>query len=528
MNKKWCAIASKILQERSDIWISLSKQGNVHDELKSWSNVNPASRNNAKLAALDRLLAANSNFPCQNYWVSVGIQGCSGTPSKFIVKWIDRIKSLHFDVQEIAFVLVFANFMATTGFVAVANVQNLQIEHGPYDWGLTKDVVRSNAPRLDRLKKLTLPGNFICDRASWRDVLREAVNLERIENCTFPFLPEIIKQNKTSLVKSLYLKFHRKPNPAVGLTLQENVNVFVQAVQQGLKLEEILAFDIEIFISPHSKAGCTHPAAPEKLPPQATLIKWYQNVVQAFNGLLKNSEGTLQGVQDISCLGYPSKATTNGGCLTHIQIPRMTKMKEIDWLSLHANALMKLDLLFPLDSGDFLASRCFPNVKDIMCDPSKECWTSLALMSSSDLEKLTVKMSMPSALRLFWFCSHLDSVGQNFINRNRDCDLIQHFIHPIFPNLVKLSLERLKFCQISNVLTKIFQFYSNTLQDLHVSNRRDGVQKGSKGEKWCLDVSMTGLPQSFLSILRENIKNVQVKTVQLLLTRPSIRTMKCE
>lgn len=90
--------------------------------------------------------------------------------------------------------------------------------------GLSRDAPRSNAPRLDRLKKLILPGNLICERTSWREFLREAVNLERIENCTF--LPEIVIQNKTSRVKSMYLNFDPKPNPAIDLTLQENFNVF--------------------------------------------------------------------------------------------------------------------------------------------------------------------------------------------------------------------------------------------------------------------------------------------------------------
>lgn len=528
VNKKWCSIASTILQKRSNIWISLTKPLNARvggNELESWSNLNPSSRNNSKLTALDCLLSADSKFPCQNYWISVGVQGSSGTQSTFIVKWIDRIKSLHFDVQQMPFVIVFGNFMATTGFVAVQNVQNVQIEHGPYDWGLPRDVARSNGPRLDRLKKLTLPGNLICDAISWSDVLREAVNLNRIENCTMPFLPEIIKQNKTSLVKSLYLRFDRKPNPAIGLTLQENVNVFVQAVQQGLTLEDILTFDIEVFISPHGKTSCNRQY--EKLPPQATLTKWYRTVIQAFNVLLKSSANTLQSVQDISCLGYPSKSTATGGCLTHIDIPIMTKMREIDWFTLHENSLMKMDVLFPLENRDFLASRCFPNVKDIMCDPSKECWTSLSLKSSSDLEKLTGKISMPSASRLYFFCSHLDFVKHNFINRNRDCDLIQHLLHPIFPNLVHLNINRLDSCQIPNVLTKIFQFYSNTLRELQVLIRNDGVAQ-HKNEMWCLDVAITGLPQSFLGILRENLKSVNFKTVQLLLTRPSIRSMKCK
>lgn len=528
VNKKWCEIASNILQTRSNIWISLSKQTNGNRELE-WSNVNAASKNNSKLTALDRLLEANANFPCQNYWMSVGVQGHSGTPLLFIRKWIDRIKSLHFDVQQTSSVLVFGNFMPKTGFVAVQNVQNLQIEHGPYDWGLAREVVRSTAPRLDRLQKLTLPGNLICDRNSWREVLREAVNLERIENCTFPFLLEIVKQNKASLVKSIYLNFQLKPNPAVGLTLQENVNVFVQAVQQGLQLEDILAFNIEVFISPLSKTGPCPLEMPEKMPPQATLTEWYRNVVQAFNGLLINSAGTLQSFQNISCFGYPSKSTTSGGCFTHINIPRMTKLREIDWLKLSENSLMKMDLLFPLENGDFSASRCFPNVEDIMCDPSKECWTSLSSKSSSDIEQLTEKLSMPSALRLYWFCSHLDYVGHYSINRNRDCNLIQHLLHPIFPNLTELYLSSLVFSQIPNVLTKVIQSYSKTLQELHLSSCRDEVVKQSKTEMWCLDDSIIGLPQSFLSILRENVNSVHVKTVhQLLQSRPSILSMKCK
>lgn len=527
VNKKWDYIASKILRGRSNIWIRLYKplRGN-DEELESWKNVNPASRNNSKLTALDRLLAANSNFPCQNYWVSVGIQGSSGSPSSFIVKWIDRIKSLHFDVLKIPFPLVHANFMAITGFVAVQNVQNLQIEHGPYDWGLPPNLVSSNVPRLDRLKKLTLGGNYICDQNSWRDILREAVSLERIHNCTFPFLPEIVNQNKTSLVKSILLNFVLKSNPAYGLTLEQNVHIFAEAVRQGLQLEEILAFDIDVFISPQTRAECT--CHQEPLPPQATLTKWYQILVHAFNRLLKKSEGTLNGVQNMSCLGFPSRDSAHGGCQTHIQIPRMTKLREIDWYTLRNNPLMRLDLLLPLANDNFLASRCFPNVTDISCDLSKQCWTDLAGKSSSDLEQLTRKLSMPSASVLYWYCSYLDFIGYNFINRNRDCDLIQHLIHPMFPNLVELDLHSLKLCQFSHTLTKIFQFFSGTLQKLSMTNRNDEVAQQSHSEMWCLDAPITGLPGSFLNILRENSKNVQAKTVQLLRTRPSIRSMKCK
>lgn len=524
VNKKWCKIASGILQERSSIWIKLTKSNvNVqrsNDELKSWSNVKQASKNNSNLIALDRLLKANSNFPCRNYWISVGIQGLDGTPSTFIVKWIGRIKSLHFDVRGMPFIIVYGNFIAKTGFVAVQNVRNLQLEHGPYDWGLPREVVSSNAPRLDRLKKLILPGNHICDRTSWREVLKEAVNLERIENCTFSFLPDVIDQNKVNLVKSVYLNFHLKPNSAVGLTLQENVNVFVQAVEQGLQLEEIIAFDIEIFIVSRSKVSRTHEM--ETVPPPATLTKWYKNVVQAFNKLLKNSEETLEGLQNISCLEYASKGTTSGGCLTRIEIPRMTKMREIDWLTLHENPLMRMDFLLPLTNDGFSASQCFPNVKDIMCDPSKECWTNLALKSGSDMEQLTKKLSMPSASRLYWFCSHLDSVGHLSINRN----LIRLFLHPIFPNLTTMHLQHLILSQIPNVLTKIIEFYSTTLQQLTLSNRHNELP--SKTDMWVLDAPITGFPQSFLEILREDTKNVHVKTVKLLQNRPSIRSMKCK
>ncbi len=531
VNKKWCRIASGILKERSNIWIKLiKKRGCGNDELKSWTNLNTASKNNSTLAALDRLLNANSNFPCQNYFISVGIQGHDGTPSTFIVKWIDRIKSLHFDVKQIPYALVFENFMPKTGFVAVQNVRNLQVEHGPFDWGIPRGMLRSNAPRLDRLRKLILPGNLVCDRASWREVLNEAVNLERIENCTLPFLPEIIKQNKVKLVKSLYLKFLLKPNPAIGLTLQENINVFVQAVDQGLQLEDILAFDIEYFILPYSKAsrsdGSSHQY--ERLPPEATLNQWYKNIIQAFNKLLINSAETLQGVQSISCLGYASKGTTTAGCATRIEIPRMSKMREIDWLTLHEDPLMKMDALLPLANDGFSASQCFPNVESIMCDPSKECWANLSMKRSSEIQQFTGKLSMPSASKLYWFCSHLDFIGHQSINRSRDCNLIQHLIHPIFPNLTLLYLQHLILSEMPNVLAKVCQFYSGTLQELELSNRRNELLKQSTSKMWLLDTSITGWPQSFLEILRENFKNVDVETVKLLQTRPSIRSMKCK
>lgn len=204
----------------------------------------------------------------------------------------------------------------------------------------------------------------------------------------------------------------------------------------------------------------------------------------------------------------------------------MTKMREIDWLELHGNSIMKFYLLLPLENVDFLASRCFPNVKDIACDPSKECWTSLSAKSSSDMQKLTAKLSSTS--QLFWFCGNLYSVGNYFIYRNRDCNLIRHLIHPIFPNLAILFLERVTLDQIPYVLTEIFESYSNTLQELQISNRQHEVASQSKSEKWCLDVSITGLPDSFLNILRENIKNVNVSAVQLQETRSSIQSMKCK
>lgn len=40
-------------------------------------------------------------------------------------------------------------------------------------------------------------------------------------------------------------------------------------------LKDILAFDIEVFISPHKNADHAQFCQPEKLPPQATLTKWY-------------------------------------------------------------------------------------------------------------------------------------------------------------------------------------------------------------------------------------------------------------
>lgn len=498
------------------------RNGDINDELKAWFNMNPASRNHAKLDALDGLLKANPNFPCRNLFMSVGIQGSSGTPSTFIGKWIERIKSLHFDVKQVPYVLVYANLMPANGFVAIHNVENVQVEHGPFDWGLPQQGIRGNTPRLDRLKKLTLPGNLSCDRSSWSEVLREAVNLERIENCTMPFLPEIINQKKTGLVKSLYLYFHLKDNPALGLTLQENVNVFVQAVQNGLQLESILAFDIEVFISTRTIVKY------ETLPAKATLARWYQTVVQAFNDLLRNSADTLDSVQSISCLGYSPRGNS-----VRIEIPRLKKLREIDWLVLHDNPLMKMDRLFPLDGGDFLASQCLPNVQELMFDPSDGCWSDLAAKSRSDIGKLTEKLSMPSVSHLILFCSNFESDDRNFINRRRNCELVQHFIQPMFPNVVQMDLFHIKMIQIPNILSKIFQYYSGTLQELNLGNRRNEAipmlnYRENKGEMWSLDESITGLPQSVLRILKESAKKIHAKTVQLLQTGPSILSMKCK